>query len=240
MKRILFAKKKGKKKHAEEAEQNDRILNLQHEVIWGMANLIESRDGTTGGHVKRTWTFVRLIGQELLHEGKYPDILTESYFQNMCEAAPLHDIGKIAIPDYILKGTQKLTKEEFEEMKNHAAIGGKIIQDTMGKIEDEAYLKIATDVACYHHEKWDGTGYPKGLKGEEIPLCARIMAVADVLDALAFRRSYKEAMDIKDAIQIIIEESGTHFDPTVVDAMLAIREEIEKSVTESQKQMRYI
>lgn len=226
-----------KKSDINEVEQNDRILNLQHEVIWSMANLIESRDGTTGGHVKRTWTFVWLIGRELLREGKYPDILTKEYFRNMCEAAPLHDIGKIAIPDYILKGTTRLTKEEFEEMKDHAALGGKIIQETMGKIEDAAYLKIATDVACYHHEKWDGAGYPKGLKGEEIPLCARIMAVADVLDALAFRRSYKEAMDIKEAIKIIVDESGTHFDPTIVNAMLAIHDEIEKRVTESQNQM---
>lgn len=210
-------------------KQNDKILNIQHEVIWGMANLIESRDGTTGGHVKRTRTFVELIGRELLRQGTYPEF-TDNYFKNLCEAAPMHDIGKIAVPDYILKGTQKLSDEEFEEMKGHAAMGGKIIHDTMGKVEDGTYLRIAMDVACYHHEKWDGSGYPEGLRGKDIPLGARIMAVADVLDALAFRRSYKEAFDLEQTFQEIIDSSGTHFDPIIVDALLAVRPKVEERV----------
>lgn len=211
-------------------QQKDKIMNIQHEVIWGMANLIESRDGTTGGHVKRTRTFVELIGRELLCQGKYPETLTENYFEDLCEAAPMHDIGKIAVSDYILKGTQKLSDEEFEEMKNHAAMGGQIIRDTMGKVEDATYLKIAMDVARYHHEKWDGSGYPDGLKGEEIPLGARIMAVADVLDALAFRRSYKEALNIEETFQEIINSSGTHFDPVIVEALLVVRPEVEERI----------
>lgn len=209
------------------ADQNRKIMAIQHEVIWGMANLIESRDGTTGGHVKRTRTFVKMIGEELRKEGTYKEILTESYFKHLCEAAPMHDIGKIAVPDYILKGTGKLTEEEFAEMKNHAPAGGKIIRETMGKIEDSDFITVACDMATYHHEKWDGTGYPEGRKGEEIPLCARIMAVADVFDALAFTRSYKKAMSIAQTYAIIQEESGTHFDPAVVNAFVRIRPQIE-------------
>lgn len=217
-----------KEQAAEIVKQNERILNMQHEVIWGMANLIESRDGTTGGHIKRTRSFVKLICEELLREGKFADILNEQYMETLCEAAPMHDIGKIAVSDYILKGTTKLTDEEFEEMKNHAPAGGRIIRDTMGKLENPEYLEIACDVATYHHERWDGTGYPEGRKGAEIPLGARIMAVADVFDALAFRRSYKDAMSIDKTFQIIEESSGSHFDPQIVEAFLKVRPEVEK------------
>lgn len=208
--------------------QDKRILKIQHEVIWGMANLIESRDGTTGGHVKRTRTFVKMIARQLQKEGKYVDRLSDKYVETLCEAAPMHDIGKIAVPDYILKGTTRLTDEEFNEMKNHAAAGAKIIHETMGKIEDEFYIDIACNVANYHHEKWDGTGYPEGLKGEEIPLEARIMAVADVFDALAFSRSYKEAKSIEETYRIIQESSGKHFDPYVVEAFVNIRHTVEE------------
>lgn len=210
------------------AVQNQKIVDIQHEVIWGMANLIESRDGTTGGHIKRTRTFVKLIAGELRRRRMFPDILTEEYYELVCEAAPMHDIGKIAVPDYILKGTERLTDEEFEEMKGHAAAGGRIIRETMGRVEDSDYVSIASDMATYHHERWDGTGYPKGLKETQIPLCARIMAVADVFDALAFNRTYREAMGIDEVYQLIEEASGVHFDPDIVDAFVAVRPEVER------------
>lgn len=210
------------------ASQDKRIVNIQHEVIWGMANLIESRDGTTGGHVKRTRTFVKMIAEQLQKQGAYAEVLSDKYVATLCEAAPMHDIGKIAVPDYILKGTTKLTDAEFDEMKNHAAAGAKIIHDTMEKIEDEFFIRIACNVANYHHEKWDGSGYPEGRRGEEIPLEARIMAVADVFDALAFSRSYKEAKSIEQTYCIIQEAGGKHFDPQVVEAFVAVRKQIEE------------
>ena len=213
----------------EKYKNNDMMIMI-------LSHIVESRNGESGLHVLHIKKLTKLLLNILVKKTNQYSLTLDDMI-SIEVASSLHDIGKITIPDHILKGTTRLTKEEFEEMKDHAALGGKIIQETMGKIEDAAYLKIATDVACYHHEKWDGTGYPKGLKGEEIPLCARIMAVADVLDALAFRRSYKEAMDIKEAIKIIVDESGTHFDPTIVNAMLAIHDEIEKRVTESQNQM---
>ena len=145
-------------------------------------------------------------------------------------AALLHDVGLLMVPNALIQKSPYLNKQEMSKYKQHAASGANMIENYPCCQQILPYIR-------YHHEKWDGTGYPKGLKGEEIPLCARIMAVADVLDALAFRRSYKEAMDIKEAIKIIVDESGTHFDPTIVNAMLAIHDEIEKRVTESQNQM---
>lgn len=216
---------------AEQADEilkkNMKIVKMQREVIVSMANLIESRDGSTGEHVKRTAIFVRLIAQDLMKHHMFEEILDEEYFEDLCKAAPMHDIGKITVPDYILKSTSNLSDEEFEKMKSHSVEGGKIIRNTLGKIEDPKYIEIAADTATYHHEKWDGSGYPEGRSGEDIPLCARIMAVADVFDALAFRRYYKEALSLDATFDIIEESSGTHFDPVVTDALCNVRKEIE-------------
>ncbi|MCI5587616.1 MAG: response regulator [Lachnospiraceae bacterium] len=217
-----------KEQAAEILKKNIKIVKMQREVIVSMANLIESRDGSTGEHVKRTAIFVKLIAQNLMENHMFEDTLTQEYFENVCKAAPMHDIGKITVPDYILKSTGNLSEEEFERMKNHSVEGGKIIRETLGKIEDSKYIEIAADMATYHHEKWDGTGYPEGISGEDIPLCARIMAVADVFDALAFRRYYKEALSLDATFDIIEESSGTHFDPVVTDALCNVRKKIEE------------
>lgn len=211
----------------ESDENNEKIMDMQYKTIVGMANLIESRDGETGEHVKRTSDYAGMLAEELSKEGAYQDDISVKYMENLWKAAPLHDIGKIMISDAILQKPGKLTKEEFDKMKCHASEGGKIIDNTLEAIDDKEYLEMAHKVARYHHEKWDGTGYPEGLKGEEIPLCARIMAVADVFDALISKRCYKEAMPLDEAYDIIRESSGSHFDPVVVEAFLKIRPKVE-------------
>lgn len=209
-------------------EHQQKVMDMQSNVIIGMANLIESRDGETGGHVKRTTQYVALIAGELVKEGLYTDILTDEYIENLCKAAPMHDVGKIKVSDAILLKPGKLTEEEFAKIKVHTSEGGKIIYDTMGGVEDQEYLKIAHDVATYHHEKWNGKGYPEGLSGEEIPLCARIMAVADVFDALVSERCYKKPFPLDQAFGIIEQDSGSHFDPVVGKAFLTIRKQVEQ------------
>lgn len=216
------------KQMMESDENNHRIMDMQYKTIVGMANLIESRDGETGEHVKRTSAYAGMIAEELSKEGAYQDDITISYMENLWKAAPLHDIGKIMVSDSILQKPGRLTEQEFDKMKLHASEGGKIIDETLGAIDDKAYLDMAHDVAHYHHEKWDGSGYPEGLKGEEIPLCARIMAVADVFDALISKRCYKEAMSVDKAYEIIRESSGSHFDPVVAGAFLKIRPRVEE------------
>lgn len=197
-----------------------RINRIQKEVIISMANLIESRDGSTGGHVKRTCLYVELLVKAMQHTQRYQQILTQKYVENLCNAAYLHDIGKIKVSDAILQKPGKLTTEEYEKMKEHACNGGEIIRSILEGIEDEEYIDIAWKVSTYHHEKWDGTGYPEGLKGEEIPLSARIMAIADVFDALTSKRCYKQAMDLEEAYIVMKEMSGTYFDPDILNVFL--------------------
>ncbi|MCM1100855.1 MAG: HD domain-containing protein [Clostridium sp.] len=203
-----------------------RVMELQYNTIVGMANLIEGRDGDTGEHVKRTGWFVDKLARKLAAESIYSDRIDETFLENLWKAAPLHDIGKIKVPDAILQKPGRLTKEEFEIMKGHAAEGGEIIYDTMGGIEERDYIEMAHDVAKYHHEKWDGSGYPEGRSGEDIPLCARIMAVADVFDALTSKRCYKAAMSVDEAYKIIEDSIGSHFDPVVAKAFIELRPEV--------------
>jgi len=204
-----------------------QIEHMQNKIILSFANIIESRDDSTGQHVKRTSAFVKSVVYAMKKHGYYTDILSNQYIESICQSAPLHDIGKISISDTILCKPGKLTPEEFEIMKSHTTAGGKILSETLTGIEGENYLMLAKDMAMYHHEKWNGTGYPKGLSGQNIPLCARIMAVADVFDALISKRCYKEAMPIDKAFEIIKESKGTQFEPCIVDTFLDIRPEIE-------------
>lgn len=208
-------------------EHNEKMLYLQNTTIIGMATMIESRDGDTGEHVKRTSTYVSMLAQAAQDAGYQSEILTDSYIELLIKAAPLHDIGKIMVSDTILLKPGKLTEEEFEKIKLHACEGGRIVRDVIGGIGDEDYINIASEVAAYHHEKWDGTGYNEGLSGEDIPLCARIMAVADVFDALVSKRCYKEKFPVDEAFKIIKDSAGTHFDPALVDIFLSIRPEVE-------------
>ena len=199
---------------------------MQSHVIDDLAALIESRDVSTGEHVTRTKRYVELIAGEMRKSGLHTEELNDAALDRIVRAAPLHDIGKIAVSDRILQKPGRLTPEEFEEMKQHAPRGGKVIRNIFKNLEDPDFLKMAEEIATSHHEKWNGKGYPAGLKGTEIPLSARIMAAADVYDALVSPRVYKEPISPEEALAIIEGDSGSHFDPDVVRAMGAIREEL--------------
>lgn len=195
--------------------QNEKIIGYQKNTILSLSNLVENRDSDTGEHVRRTSAYVHILAKAAQINGLYPDILTNHYIDTLYKAAPMHDIGKIVVSDLILKKPGKLTAEEFEQMKRHAAEGGRIIKEILGDSNDELYTQLAIEIASGHHEKWDGTGYPNKLSGETIPLSARIMAVADVFDALVTSRCYKDAYPIEDAFKIIEESGGSHFDPNL-------------------------
>ena len=213
----------------------NQLKQYHEEMIMGFATLVENKDGSTGGHIKRTSGYVKLLVEELRRSGHYKNVLTKDYVNDLYMAAPMHDIGKISIPDAILQKPGKLTEEEFEIMKQHTRKGGRIIKETFGHLGDESYTKMAYQVARYHHEKWDGSGYPKGLEGDEIPLCARIMAVADVFDAVSEKRCYRDALPIDKCFEIIAEGSGKDFDPIIAETFLNIREKVEQIHNSSRK-----
>lgn len=203
------------------------LSNYHSEMVMGFATLVEKRDDNTGGHIRRTSLYVELLAKELRDRGHYKDVLTKDYIKNLLMAAPMHDIGKISIPDSVLQKPGKLTDEEFEIMKSHAEKGGRIIRETFGNLEDSQYMEMAYQVATFHHEKWNGKGYPRGLKDKEIPLCARIMAIADVFDAVSEKRCYRDAMPMDKCFDIIKEGSGRDFEPLLVEIFLDIRERVE-------------
>lgn len=216
------------KKADEITEQNKKIIYIQEQTIYGMANLIESRDSDTGEHVKRTSLYVELLVNAAKEAGYHKEIITDEYIELLKKAAPMHDIGKIAVPDSILKKPGKLTEAEFKKIQNHTIAGGKIIREVLSNIESEDYVKIAADVATSHHERWDGNGYPYKLKGEEIPLEARIMAIADVFDALVSPRCYKDPFSADEAFEIISLSKGTHFDPVLTDLFISKKDGVVK------------
>ena len=201
-----------------------KIQDMQAHTISGMANLIESRDLETGEHVARTSQYVRTLAECARQDGVYADALDDRYISMLYMVAPMHDIGKIVVPDHILKKPGRLTAEEFEEIKRHASEGGRVVREVLSGVADEDYVALASDVAACHHERWNGTGYPAGLAGESIPLCARIMAIADVYDALISERCYKKPMPKENAFEIIRQEAGTHFDPKLAEVFLRHRE----------------
>lgn len=190
---------------------DSQIQAIQEQMILGMANMVESRDKNTGGHIKRTSEVVRIIANEMRKDEIYRPM--KNFFNSLIKAAPMHDLGKIAVDDSILRKPGKFTKEEFEIMKTHAEKGAAIVENLLKGIESDQLVSIARNVAHYHHERFDGTGYPSHLKGDQIPLEARIMAIADVYDALVSKRSYKEKVSYAEALEIIVGSMGTHFDP---------------------------
>lgn len=220
-------------------ELEHRVKQAVHEVsstqlatIFAMSKLAESRDPETGEHLERMREYARLLAESLRHKAQYQRDLDETVMANLYATAPLHDIGKVGIPDRILQKPGRLTADEFEIIKQHTVIGA----DTLRAVDNEHpgndFIRIGIEVALTHHERWDGTGYPRGLAGEEIPPVGRILALADVYDALTSKRCYKEASSHEESVAIILEGSGSHFDPGVVDVFrqrqddfVAIRQE---------------
>ena len=212
--------------HEEPAVKKLQAYN--HDTVVDFATLVENRDNNTGGHIKRTTAYVSLLVNALRTRGYHSDLLTKDFINNLKMAAPMHDIGKISTPDAILQKPGKLTDEEYDIMKQHAAKGSEIIKETFGKRGDSDFIDMAYDVARFHHEKWNGRGYPAGLKDTEIPLAARIMAVADVFDAVSQKRCYREAMPLDECFKIIEKGRGSDFDPVLVDIFLEEREKVEE------------
>ena len=205
-------------------ERTRHIKHIQEMMIMGMASMVESRDLSTGDHIKRTSMVVEIFVARLSCENLN---LSKSFLEKVIRAAPMHDLGKIAVNDVILRKQAKFTPEEYTEMKKHSAEGARIVKQILDGIEEEEFVKIAVNVAHYHHEKWDGSGYPEGLSGEEIPLEARIMALADVFDALVSKRCYKEAFTFDKAFEIIESSIGTHFDAQLGKIFIDCRPQLE-------------
>jgi putative two-component system response regulator len=204
----------------------ERILSLESRdlVIFSLAKLAEARDPETGAHLERIREYCRVLAQSLCNDGRHPDILDGNYVQMLYLTSPLHDIGKVGIPDSVLLKPGRLTPEEFGIMKQHALIGGTTLAAAAEAHPCAKYLQMARDIAMTHHEKFDGSGYPFGIRGNDIPLCGRIVALADVYDALTTVRVYKPAYSHDTAKSIILDGSGKHFDPEIIDAFLANEE----------------
>lgn len=207
------------------AEEIEKKNKLQSAVIEELASVIETRDISTGHHVKRTKLYVKVLCHRLAKEEKYKDLLSPETINRIISAAPLHDIGKIAVSDTILLKPGKLNEEEYKNMQVHTSRGGEMVRGLLNNFDDDSFIQEAYDIAMYHHEKWNGTGYPEGLKEEQIPLAARIMAIADVFDALVSKRVYKEAYPIDEAFDIMVKDAGKHFDPDMIEALITIKDE---------------
>ncbi|MCL2002421.1 MAG: response regulator [Oscillospiraceae bacterium] len=196
-------------------QRTEQLINLQNGIVYTLADIVESRDKDTGGHIDRTTVYMDILLNALVERGVYADEILGWDIEAVISSARLHDVGKISIPDVILNKPGALTKEEFETMKTHAAEGARILDRAMERTGDAVFLKNAKLIAAYHHERWDGSGYPYGLAGTEIPLHGRVMAVIDVYDALVSERPYKRAFSHDEAVRIITEDAGRHFDPLI-------------------------
>jgi putative two-component system response regulator len=206
--------------------KTQNVVKLQNAILQTVADLVENRDGDTGSHVERTQRWLELMIDGLNEIGLYQDEIRAWDKELVLQSSQLHDVGKISIPDHILQKPGKLTDEEFDEMKNHTTYGAKIIEKMSENMDDDVLLKYAKIMAETHQEKWDGSGYPHGLSGENIPLLGRLMAIADVYDALTSERAYKSAFSHAKAVEIISEGRDSHFDPNLVDIFLSIEDKI--------------
>ena len=204
-------------------ERTKQLEELQDVVMVAMGSLAEARDPETGNHIRRTQHYVKLLAEKLKNHTRFKDYLTPETITSLFKSAPLHDIGKVGVPDHILLKPGKLTDEEFVEMKRHTIYGRDAIVAAEKNITTaDHFLVVAKEISYSHQEKWDGSGYPEGLKGEEIPISARLMAVADVYDALISRRCYKPPFSQEKTVAIILDGKGSHFDPDMVDAFMEI------------------
>ena len=215
--------------HLKQKKMTAELLKMQDVTILAMAAIAETRDNETGAHITRTQRYVSLLAEYLKQNSKYKKYLSQETIELMRKSSPLHDIGKVGIPDSILLKPGKLDKDEFEEMKKHTIYGKDALSIAEAELGTNSFLEIAKEIAFTHHEKWDGSGYPNGIKGEEIPLSGRLMAIADVYDALINKRVYKDAFSHETAKNIILEGRGTHFDPEIVDAFMILEKEFYKS-----------
>ncbi|WP_160690424.1 two-component system response regulator [Clostridium sp. C2-6-12] len=209
-------------------ERTREIALTQEATLETIANLAEYRDPETGGHINRTKGYIKVLAERLKEHPKYKDIINDTVIRIYYKACPLHDIGKIGIRDEILLKPGKLTPSEFEEMKHHTTIGYETLKMAANQLGENSFLTYAMEFALHHHEKWDGTGYPDGLKGEEIPISCRLMAIADVYDALISKRIYKPAFSHNKSVSIILEGNGTHFDPELIEIFIELNEEFRK------------
>ena len=218
-------------RHLEELVEmkSQELTAVQMATIQTLAELVDYRDETTGQHIKRVQTFCKLLAANLRDKPAYASLVTPAFIENIYHASALHDIGKIAIPDAILLKPGKLTPEEFEKIKKHTVRGAQFMQGLQKQYPQNQFINLGIVIARSHHERWDGTGYPDGLKGEEIPFSARIMAVADVYDALRSARPYKAAFSHAESCEIILAGRGTHFDPGMMEAFLEVEAEFERT-----------
>ena len=214
-------------------EKTQEVVHLQHAVLATVADLVEFRDKTTGGHISRTEMDLKALIGELIRKGIYNDEISTWNMDIILPSSLLHDVGKIAISDHILNKPGKLTPEEFEIMKTHVTVGIDAIEKIMRNTGEHAFLRHALYFAGTHHEKWDGTGYPVGLKGVNIPIEGRLMAITDVYDALISDRPYKKAFSPEQASSIIIESSGTHFDPVLIDAFRNVKDQFMNNTSQA-------
>lgn len=207
-------------------KKTSHIKKMQAKLLVSMADIIENRDGNTGGHIKRTSHVIKILLDTIKETHAFE--LEESFCQAVIKTAPLHDLGKVGIDDSILRKPGRLTEEEFAVMQTHVVKSAELVESILANVEEQDFVVVAKNIACYHHEKWNGTGYPERLKGEEIPLEARIMAIADVYDALVSKRCYKEPMSFEEAYQVMMDSMGTHFDPRMKEVFEKSREKLEK------------
>lgn len=213
-------------------ERTAELSRTKDVAIYCMASLAETRHAETGKHILRTQNYVRLLAEYLKDHPRFSSYLDRNTIQMLYKTSPLHDIGKVGVADSILLKPDKLLPDEWEQMKKHAQYGHDALLRAEQVLGTTDFLQLAREIALTHHERWDGTGYPRGLSGEAIPICGRLMALADVFDALINRRVYKESMDYEEAVSIISQESGKHFDPDVVDAFLNLQDQFRQIAQE--------
>jgi putative two-component system response regulator len=214
------------------SERTQEIARARDVAIHCMASLAETRDIETGKHIRRTQAYVRVLAEQLQDHPRFSNYLDDQRIELICNAAPLHDIGKVGVPDRVLLKPGKLDSEEWVEMRRHAEYGLIAIENAEKELGNTPLLDVAKAIAYTHHERWDGTGYPLGLKGDEIPISGRLMSLADVYDALISKRVYKDIYSHEDAVEIIKAERGTHFDPDITDAFLELEQEFKRIAIE--------
>jgi len=225
--------------HEELLKSYKRMQRIQRSSIFALARLAEFRDEETGQHLKRMQDYCRTLSCRVRLSEKYSEVMTEQFIDDLIQSSLLHDIGKVWLPDSILFKPGKFNREEYDIMKRHCAYGAQALEEAADETEQDSFLAMGRDIAYYHHERWDGTGYPSGLGGEEIPLSARVVAITDVYDALTTERRYKRAYTHEEACSLIIENKGHQFDPDLVDAFLEVEQEFRKIREQSPKADRF-